>query len=97
MARIERTEQAEKDIDEILDYLDDHSRPAAIRFAKLFKEKTEALSRMPEMGRSRGELGASLRSFSAGAYLIFYRPITDGIQVIRVAHGSRDLKRLFGG
>jgi toxin ParE1/3/4 len=95
MARVQRTEQAEQDLEETLDYLEDHSPASAARFATLFKEKTEALARMPEMGRSREELAPSLRSFTAGNYLIFYRPTDDGILVIRVAHGSRDLPSLF--
>jgi len=28
-------------------------------------------------------------------YLIFYRPIRDGIEVMKVIHGSRDLPMLF--
>jgi toxin ParE1/3/4 len=95
MARVERTEQAEADLEEILDYLDEHSPDAADRFADIFKEKTEALARMPEMGRAREELAPGLRSLNAGNYLIFYRPADDGIQVIRIAHGSRDLPGLF--
>ena len=74
MARVERTEQAEADLEEILDYLDEHSPDAADRFAKIFKEKTEALAQMPEMGRAREELAPGLRSLNAGNYLIFYRP-----------------------
>jgi toxin ParE1/3/4 len=95
MARVERTEQAEADLEEILDYLDEHNPDAADRFVDIFKEKTEALARMPEMGRAREELAPGLRSLNAGNYLIFYRPADDGIQVIRIAHGSRDLPGLF--
>jgi toxin ParE1/3/4 len=95
MARVQRTERAEQDLEAILDYLDDHSPAAADRFARTFKEKTEALARMPEMGRSREELAPSLRSFTAGNYLILYRPTPNGIEVVRVAHGSRDLPSLF--
>ncbi len=61
----------------------------------MFQEKTEALARMPEMGRAREELAPGLRSLNAGNYLIFYRPADDGMQVIRIAHGSRDLPSLF--
>jgi toxin ParE1/3/4 len=28
-------------------------------------------------------------------YLIFYLPLPDGIDVIRVVHGARDIERLF--
>jgi toxin ParE1/3/4 len=26
-----------------------------------------------------------------GNYLIFYRPISDGIEIVRVLHGARDI------
>jgi len=28
-------------------------------------------------------------------YLVFYRPIRDGIEVVRVIHGARDASRVF--
>ena len=28
-------------------------------------------------------------------YAIFYRPLEDGIEVIRIIHGARDLPKLF--
>ena len=28
-------------------------------------------------------------------FLIFYRPIEDGIEVIRVLHGAREIERVF--
>jgi toxin ParE1/3/4 len=29
-------------------------------------------------------------------YLIFYLQLTDGIEIVRVLHGARDVARLFG-
>lgn len=43
------------------------------------------------MGRKVEELAPNLRSFPIGSYLIFYRPIEDGIQLIRILHGARDI------
>ena len=45
------------------------------------------------IGRMRDDLQPDLRSFAAGSYLIFYRPIDDGIEVVRVLHGARDIER----
>ncbi len=50
---------------------------------------------MPYMGRQREELAARLRSFPVGSYVIFYRPIDDGIEVARILHGARDFPPLF--
>lgn len=47
------------------------------------------------MGRRRDELLPSLRSFPVDDYLIFYRPIAGGIEILRVVSGYRDLNALF--
>ena len=47
------------------------------------------------MGRSREELVPKLRSFPVGNYVIFYQPISDGVEIVRVLHGSRDIESLF--
>lgn len=50
---------------------------------------------MPESGRKRPDLAPDLRSLPVGNQVIFYRPIPDGIQVIRVLHGARDIPAVF--
>jgi len=47
------------------------------------------------MGRSRSELGTGLRSFPVGSYIIFYHPLDNGIEVVRVVRGNRALEWLF--
>ena len=47
------------------------------------------------MGRRRDELLPTLRSFPVDDYLIFYRPIVEGIEVVRIVSGYRDLEALF--
>jgi plasmid stabilization system protein ParE len=41
--------------------------------------------------RGRGELAASLRSFPVGNYIVFYLPLPDGINVVRILNGYRDI------
>jgi len=36
-----------------------------------------------------------LRSFPFKDYLIFYFPLTNGIEVVRVLYGRRDIERIF--
>jgi plasmid stabilization system protein ParE len=43
----------------------------------------------------REELAPNLRSSHVGKYIIFYRPEDEGIEVIRVIHGHRDIPKLF--
>ena len=58
---------------------------------------------MPEMGSLCGfqsAEAAGIRVWSIAGFenhLIFYRPIEDGIDVIRVIHGARDIVAIFAG
>jgi toxin ParE1/3/4 len=40
-------------------------------------------------------LSEGLRSFPVGDYLVFYREADQGIEIVRVLHGSRDIAALF--
>jgi toxin ParE1/3/4 len=68
---------------------------AADRFLDRIEERCTALAEFPLMGTSRDELLPSLRSFAVGNYVVFYLPLDDGIEVVRVLHGMRDLDALF--
>jgi len=68
---------------------------AADRWFDLIEQKCQLLATMPGMGRDRKDLHPNLRSFPAGDYLIFYRPEKQGIVIIRVLHGARDIPALF--
>lgn len=46
----------------------------------------------PLAGRARAELSDHVRSFPIGNYVVFYRPMSDGIELIRVLNGYRDIQ-----
>jgi len=98
MKRYRLTPQAVEDLHEIADFLAAHDRDAARKLVDALKSRCQALGERPEMGRIRDELTPGLRSSVVGKYLIFYRagPKKQGVEVIRVLHGARDLPRLFG-
>lgn len=50
---------------------------------------------MPGLGVSRDKLRPGLRQWVVSEYLILYRIDGDTIQVVRVVHGRRNLKKLF--
>jgi toxin ParE1/3/4 len=47
------------------------------------------------MGRKNYELLPNFRSLVYGKYIIFYFPMSDGINVVRVLHGARDMVSIF--
>ena len=68
---------------------------AANRFLAKIDEQCHTLAQFPKMGINGDEPMPALRSFPVGNYLIFYQPIDDGIDVVRVLSGMRDMDALF--
>jgi toxin ParE1/3/4 len=97
MSRIIRTPQAHLDLIEIGLYIAEDNLEAALKVLDAMEDKFKLLARSPELGRKREELAPGLRSFPAAHnYLVFYKPIDNGIEIIRVLHGSRDIEPMFG-
>jgi toxin ParE1/3/4 len=95
MPQVLRTPRSRSDLVEILLYIRRDNRRAAKRLLDTINDKLQLLAEFPGLGQPREELGRSLRSFPIGNYLLFYRPSPDGIHLIRVLHGARDLRRHF--
>jgi toxin ParE1/3/4 len=91
MPSVLRTSFANLDLIEIAFRIAEQNPAAADAWFDSIGEKCQLLARMPELGRKRPDLAPDLRSFPVGNYVIFYRPVSDGIQVIRVLHGARDI------
>ena len=95
MPRVTRRPLAEADILEIWDYIADDSLAAADRWVDRVDEQFRMLAAQPMMGRAREELAPGVRSFPFGRYVVFYMPLNDGIDVVRVLHGARDIDAVF--
>lgn len=68
----------------------------AATFVAELRQRAQQAAEAPKIFPSRNELVDGLRSVRHGAYLIFFVERDDGILVVRVLHGARDLHRLFG-
>ncbi len=95
MPRILKRPEADKDLDEIWWHIAQDSQHNADRFLDRILEKCLILASFPQIGTERDELMDGLRSQSIGSYLVFYFPIDDGIDIVRILHGSRDVESLF--
>ena len=75
---------------------------AATRVVEAARETIKMLAESPGLGwarKFRNEGLQGVRSFRVSGfdkYLIFYREIKDGIQVLHVYHGAMDIESLFG-
>jgi toxin ParE1/3/4 len=95
MAQVLRTTQAELDLILILANVGRHNPAAAGRLAAAIDRKCQLFATFPEMGMQRDDLAPGLRCFPVWNYVVFYRPINDGIEVMRVVHAARDFPSIF--
>lgn len=95
MPRIIFSKPAQQDLFNIWDYIAVGDFEAADKVVRKIEEKCLLLSTSPAVGKKRDELAKNLRSFPVGNYIVFYRVITDGIQVVRVLHSAQDITKLF--
>jgi toxin ParE1/3/4 len=95
MLPVVRTDEAESDLVEILDYLDRQNPVAARKLARAIDAKCALLAELPELGRTREELGAGVRSVVVGRHVLFYRITPDAVEVLRILHGARDIRSIM--
>ena len=95
MAIILKRPLAELDLLNIWDYIADDSPDRADDFLDRIESKLLTLAQNSGLGRQRPDLLPNLRSFPIGNYVVFYRQIEGGIDVIRLLHGSRDIEQVF--
>ena len=94
-------QNTERDVAEIVSYIADDNPEAAQRFRKALQETGELLLDMPPIGSMRVSDKPALKDISVvlvrdfDKYFVFYRPVSDGIEIVRVLHGARDYPTLF--
>lgn len=92
MVVCEISPEALEDLQTIQDFIALDSTAAADRMIDELLDAFEHLATWPKTGHARPDLTAKLvRFWAVGSYLVVYREQKDGIQVVAVLHGSRDV------
>lgn len=94
MANLRIVASARQDLADIFDYISRDKPIAAANWVSKIEEKCALIATTPEFGEVRPELGGDIRSSTVGRYLIFYRPIENGMEVLRVILGDREIRSL---
>ena len=87
--------RAKLELEAIGDHIAKDSPTNAERLIERLTERFVALGRNPRIGRARPELRSDLRSFPYGAYIILYRIVDEGVEIVRVVHAARNLDDLL--
>ena len=92
MGKVRYSELASRDLYENAEYIARDKPEAAYRWIDTIEGVCEMLAQNPEMGQSRKSTNHGVcRSFTSRTYVIFFRGFDDGVEIIRIVRGERDL------
>ena len=97
MPRLLVREQADKDVDQIVEAIADDNLSAAMQFQDRVRETYDRIATWPQIGariRAREEALRDMRYYPIRGYrnyLVFYLPLEDGAEIVHVIHGARDI------
>ena len=91
------SDSAREDLKEIGRYVgrQQHRPSTAAKIMREMGDHCDHLARFPQSGTVRPDLGDDIRVTSYKRWVILFRPVEDGIEVLRAIDGSRDLPTLF--
>jgi toxin ParE1/3/4 len=101
MARILERPAARRELERIAVLIGMDRPSAARRFLAAVRKAYTSLAAMPEMGtrwEAESPRFSTVRYFAIPRYpnyVIFYRPFSDGVEILHILHGARDLGPLL--
>lgn len=103
MPKVKKTPQAKQDLLEHVLFLAKINPDLVERFIDASEMALEKLAQMPMKGTRQEfkspELAEVRRWFIPGfdKYLVFYRPVKGGVEILRVLHGMQNVNAILSG
>jgi toxin ParE1/3/4 len=92
MAKVRYAETASTDLFENAEFIARDKPDAAYTWVETIEKVCATLAANPELGQVRRSRNhGHCRSFTSGNYVIFFRGFSDGVEIIRIVRGERDL------
>lgn len=97
MSRVLYLLEAQDDLVAIWQHVAQQSQSpaAADRLIDQFNQAAAIYAAIPEIGIPRPDLDPQVRCFPVFRYIVFYVPADEGIEIIQVIHGARDIPAHF--
>jgi plasmid stabilization system protein ParE len=93
MKRYRISPAARDDLKQISRYIavERQSPEGAKRLRELFLDAFRLIGQQPFIGQACAEFGPNMRIWPVRSYVVLYQPQEDGVDIVQVAHGARDL------
>jgi toxin ParE1/3/4 len=88
-----RTDRADEDLITIWLEIAADSPVAADRVLDAIERRWQQLAQHPQSGLARDDIEAGIRHLVVGQYLTLYRILDNGVEIVRVLHGRRNIDR----
>jgi toxin ParE1/3/4 len=90
--------QAERDLEEIADFIAADSPARALSFVQEIRQHCDRIGTSPLAYAARPDLGHGIRACPHGSYIIIFHvhSPTAPVLIVRILNAARDLRRLFG-
>jgi toxin ParE1/3/4 len=95
MSRCSIAPSAIRDLDSISSYFFGRNIEAGEQLLQEFTKKCKNLAAFPAMGKSYSLVRVDLRGLPLKGYIILYRLIGDGVEIVRAVSARQDLEGLF--
>lgn len=94
VSKLHFTHRAREDLLDIWVYIAAQNPSAADRVFDRIEESCWRLRDFPQVGPARPDIAENARILIIERWLALYRLIDDGVQVVRIVDGARDLRQL---
>ncbi len=91
MPKFKLTPAAEQDLQDVWLYIAQDNTRAADKLLDRIEVQCELLANHPQLGPARDDIAKGLRYQPLANYLILYRVIAQGVEIVRVVHGARNI------
>lgn len=93
------TKSAKQDLDEVFDFgADTFGVAQAAKHLREIQQRIELLAKFPEMGQLREDLFhllPEIRAVAVTPEVIYYRAEADGVTILRIVRGERDIESVL--
>jgi toxin ParE1/3/4 len=94
VSSVRYTRRAREDLLDIWVHIGSQNPAAADQVYDRIEENCQLLRNHRQLGPARPEIAEEARVLVVERWLAFYRLLDDGVQVVRIVDGARDLTRL---
>jgi toxin ParE1/3/4 len=95
MPAVRLTPLARQDLEDIWIHVAGDSLRAADQLIESIVDRCNGLQDFPELGPARPDVAPEARMLTIGDYIVLYRRVTSGAEIVRVTHGARRLETLW--